>query len=93
MNQSSEITPDESRSFRKGRIAWPFVFALVAGGVLSTPWLLVPSLAVYVVLTIYLLTWQCPVCKKAYCLRFGLISTGWPYFNRCVHCRARLRHE
>jgi hypothetical protein len=91
VKHESTITRVEAAAFRKARIIWPVSFGLIILAVTKpTLWLLLPLLATYVVITVYLLSWRCPRCRKLFCVRFGVISVAWPYFNRCLHCGSTL---
>lgn len=58
MISKEAITFSESSTFRRARVAWPFLLALVAVGIITEkPWLLFPSLALYAIVTVYVLAW------------------------------------
>jgi hypothetical protein len=94
MKLKETIKFTESYSFRKARIIWPFLFGFVALGIMiENPWLLFISAILYIITTIYILAWRCPRCNSLYCVKFGIISIAWPFFNSCIHCASELEKE
>jgi hypothetical protein len=93
MRQSGLITKEESRNFRLARFAWPFLFALaiLAIAISAPAAVFVVLIAVYAVLTIYLLLWHCPRCDRLFGVKFGLISIAWPFFGQCLHCGSKIQ--
>ncbi|MEO5622053.1 MAG: hypothetical protein ABIO74_03360 [Dokdonella sp.] len=93
MSSEQEISAQESKLFRKLRVLWALSFALAALAMVarieSAVWLFA---AAYFALSIYVLFWLCPRCQRFFCLKFGLMSVAWPFFNECMHCGARF-HE
>ena len=87
-----EISASESYSFRRMRIVWLLLFGLTALAFLIAPHSLWPLFifALCFNLGFYVIFWPCPRCGRFYSLRFGLISTVWPYSNSCLHCGSKL---
>jgi hypothetical protein len=88
----SKIQAVGLQTFRYGRLVWPLIAAVLVAVMFAKLLIFTWVFSVLLgVLTLYLLFWECPACGKAFSVRGGFFSIGWPWTNHCFHCNAALK--
>jgi len=78
--------------FRAMRWVSAISFIAVLFSIKFAAWipLLLTTIIIYSVSTVYILFWRCTYCGKLYGTKFGIVSIAWPYFSHCIHCNKKL---
>jgi hypothetical protein len=88
---AATISKKRALPLRVARIVFALAFIGFVVAAASGSNLVWAALGVAAISLLVAYAWRCPVCRKTFALKLGLIGVGMPYTNACLHCRSRLQ--